>query len=192
MLSQQENSVQASGQWIQDKNYGLQFKASTLQTCAPTTVEGIEKYLGSGLIKGIGPVYAKKLVKAFGDTVFEVIEHTPEILKTVAGVGPHRAHLITKGWSDQKVIREIMVFLYQNGISTTRAVRIYKTYGAQAISLFLRIPIAWLEIFAALVLNRPIRSPRRSASPLILLLTSTSRFISCFARSDRARSLWPA
>lgn len=132
--------IQASGQWIQDKNYGLQFKASTLQTCAPTTLEGIEKYLGSGLIKGIGPVYAKKLVKAFGDTVFEVIEQTPEVLKTVAGVGPHRARLITKGWSDQKAIREIMVFLYQNGISTARAVRIYKTYGGEAIAIISQDP----------------------------------------------------
>lgn len=132
--------VQTSGQWIQDKTYGLQFKAHTLQTCAPTTLEGLEKYLGSGLIKGIGPVYAKKLVKAFGENVFDVIEQTPEVLQTLPGVGPHRARLITKGWSDQKVIREIMVFLYQQGISTTRAVRIYKTYGANAIATISQDP----------------------------------------------------
>lgn len=133
-------SVQATGCWVQDKNHGLQFKAETLQTCAPDTIEGLEKYLGSGLIKGIGPVYAKKLIAAFGKDVFDVIEQTPDVLQNVAGVGPHRARLITKGWHDQKVIREIMVFLYQQGISTTRAVRIYKTYGTEAIAIISRDP----------------------------------------------------
>ena len=132
--------IQATGQWIQDKIYGLQFKASTLHTCAPTTREGLEKYLGSGLIKGIGSVYAKKLVHAFGEDVFEVIEHQPEVLQTVAGIGSYRTRLITQGWHDQKVIREIMIFLYQQGVSTTRAVRIYKTYGTEAIALISRDP----------------------------------------------------
>ena len=132
--------IQASGQWLNDKNYGLQFKASFLKACAPTTEEGIEKYLGSGLIKGIGQVYAKKLVKAFNLDVFNVIENTPERLQTVSGIGSHRAQLITKGWQDQKAIREIMLFLYQNGISTARAVRIYKTYGDHAIRVISENP----------------------------------------------------
>ena len=106
--------IQVSGQWLNDKNYGLQFKASFLKACAPTTEEGIEKYLGSGLIKGIGPVYGKKLVQAFGVEVFDVIENTPDMLRTVAGIGPHRARMIIKGWQDQKAIREIMLFLYQH------------------------------------------------------------------------------
>src|SRR5690606_20101 len=75
--------VQASGIWINDKNYGPQFKANYLNTCAPNTEEGIEKYLGSGMIKGIGPVYAKKLVKAFGPEVFNIIETTPHLLRTI-------------------------------------------------------------------------------------------------------------
>jgi exodeoxyribonuclease V alpha subunit len=132
--------IQVSGQWLNDKNYGLQFKASFLKACAPTTEEGIEKYLGSGLIKGIGPVYGKKLVQAFGVEVFDVIENTPDILQTVAGIGPHRARMIIKGWQDQKAIREIMLFLYQHSISTARAVRIYKTYGGDAIQVISEDP----------------------------------------------------
>ncbi|AIL13854.1 recombinase RecD (plasmid) [Candidatus Paracaedimonas acanthamoebae] len=132
--------IQVSGIWINDKNYGPQFKANHFTTMAPTTEEGIEKYLGSGMIKGIGPVYAKKLVKAFGEDVFNVIESSPERLRTIEGIGQHRMSMITRAWSDQKVIRDIMVFLYQHGISTARAVRIYKTFGADAIGVIQKDP----------------------------------------------------
>src|SRR3546814_18604092 len=98
----------------------MQFKAKFIQVTAPTTKEGIEKYLGSGMIKGIGPIYAKKLVKSFGPEVFNIIETTPHLLRTVEGIGHHRMIMITRAWSDQKAIREIMVFLYQHGISTAR------------------------------------------------------------------------
>ena len=125
--------VQAAGVWVNDRNHGLQFKADFLRATPPTTVEGIEKYLGSGLIKGIGPVYAKKLVKAFGDAVFDVIEQEPDKLRQVTGIGPKRAQRIIAGWADQKVIREIMVFLHSHGVGTSRAVRIFKTYGPDAI-----------------------------------------------------------
>jgi exodeoxyribonuclease V alpha subunit len=125
--------VQASGSWINDRTHGVQFKASFLKATAPTTVEGIEKYLGSGMIRGIGPVYAKQLVRAFGETVFDVIEQEPGRLREVTGIGPKRAERIIAGWAEQKVIREIMLFLHSNGVSTSRAVRIYKTYGAEAV-----------------------------------------------------------
>jgi len=140
ILFPQESLFKSQGKWLNDKNYGLQFKASFLKACAPTTEEGIEKYLGSGLIKGIGPVYGKKLVQAFGVEVFDVIENTPDVLRTVAGIGSHRASMIVKGWQDQKAIREIMLFLYQHSISTARAVRIYKTYGGDAIRVILEDP----------------------------------------------------
>ena len=132
--------VQASGIWINDKTYGVQFKANYLNACAPNTEEGIEKYLSSGMIKGIGPIYAKKLVKAFSSEVFNVIETTPHLLRTVEGIGQHRMTMITRAWDDQKVIREIMVFLYQHGISTARAVRIYKTFGIDAIRVIKEDP----------------------------------------------------
>ena len=123
--------VQASGSWINDRTHGVQFRASFLKATAPT-IEGIEKYLGSGMIRGIGPIYAKKLVRAFSDTVFDVIEQDPRCLRGVTGIGPKRAERIVAGWAEQKVIREIMLFLHSNGVSTSRAVRIYKTYGADA------------------------------------------------------------
>ena len=127
--------VQASGSWTNDRTHGVQFKASFLKSTAPTTVEGIEKYLGSGMIRGIGPVYAKKLVRAFGEAVFDVIQQEPSRLREVTGIGPKRAEQIIAGWAEQKVIREIMLFLHSNGVGTSRAVRIYKTYGADAVRL---------------------------------------------------------
>jgi exodeoxyribonuclease V alpha subunit len=132
--------VQASGSWINDRTHGVQFKASFLNVTAPTTVEGIEKYLGSGMIRSIGPVYAKKLVRAFGEDVFEVIEQEPGRLREVTGIGPKRAARIIAGWAEQKVIREIMLFLHSNGVGTSRAVRIYKTYGADAVRLISQNP----------------------------------------------------
>src|SRR5262249_49993381 len=132
--------VQASGSWINDRTHGVQFKASFLKATAPTTVEGIEKYLGSGMIRGIGPVYAKKLVRAFGEAVFDVVEREPGRLREVTGIGPKRAERITAGWAEQKVIREIMLFLHSNGVGTSRAVRIYKTYGTDAVRLISENP----------------------------------------------------
>src|SRR5438874_3690435 len=132
--------VQASGSWVNDRTHGVQFKASFLKATAPTTVEGIEKYLGSGMIRGIGPVYAKKLVRAFGETVFDVIQQEPHRLREVTGIGPKRAERIIASWAEQKVIREIMLFLHSNGVGTSRAVRIYKTYGADAIRLISENP----------------------------------------------------
>ena len=113
----------------------MQFKTTFLKVMPPSSIEGIEKYLGSGMIKGIGPHFAKKLVKAFGEDVFDVIEEKPERLLELNGIGSKRVERITSGWSDQKAIREIMVFLQSNGVGTSRAVRIYKTYGADAIPL---------------------------------------------------------
>ena len=132
--------VQASGCWINDRTHGVQFRASFLKATAPTTIEGIEKYLGSGMIRGIGPVYAKKLVRAFGEAVFEVIAQEPDRLREVSGIGPKRAERIIAGWAEQQVIREIMLFLHSNGVGTSRAVRIYKTYGADAVRLISENP----------------------------------------------------
>ena len=132
--------IQASGTWINDRTHGPQFKASYLRAMPPTTVEGIEKYLGSGMIRGIGPVYGKRLVQAFGEAVFDVIEEQPERLQKVEGIGPKRAERIVAGWADQKVIREIMIFLHSHGVSTSRSVRIFKTYGAEAIQVLSENP----------------------------------------------------
>jgi exodeoxyribonuclease V alpha subunit len=127
--------IQASGRWDNHREHGIQFKTTFLKVMPPSSIEGIEKYLGSGMIKGIGPHFAKKLVKAFGEEVFDVIENAPERLRKLDGLGPKRVERITSGWADQKAIREIMVFLQSHGVGTSRAVRIYKTYGADAIPL---------------------------------------------------------
>ena len=132
--------ITASGEWVNDRTHGQQFKARFLKTSEPTSIDGIEKYLGSGMIRGVGPVYAKKLVRAFGEKVFDTIEAKPERLREVTGIGPVRAKRITDAWAEQKVVREIMVFLHENGVGTARAVRIYKTYGADAVQVMTENP----------------------------------------------------
>src|SRR5215204_5811084 len=104
--------VNASGVWVNDRAHGLQFKAQVLKATAPTTPEGIERYLASGQMRGIGPAMAKRIVTAFGEATFEIIEGTPERLKEIAGIGPMRASRIVSGWAEQKAVREIMIFLH--------------------------------------------------------------------------------
>ena len=125
--------LNAEGHWVREREFGLQFKADRLTSSAPTSREGIEKYLGGGMVKGIGPVYAKKLVAKFGEGIFDIIENYSVRLEEVGGIGSGRRRKIKEAWAEQKVIREIMVFLHSQGVSTARAVRIYKTYGDQAI-----------------------------------------------------------
>jgi exodeoxyribonuclease V alpha subunit len=126
--------IECQGVWFNDKNYGLQFKSQKLIVVQPSTIEGMEKYLGSGMIKGVGPHFAKKLIKAFGAEVFDVIEKTPEKLLELLGIGQMRMERVVSAWAEQKAVREIMVFLQSYGVGTSRAVRIYKTYGQEAIS----------------------------------------------------------
>src|SRR5262245_42015029 len=132
--------ITASGEWVNDRTHGQQFKARFLRTSPPTSTDGIEKYLSSGMIRGVGPVYAKKLVRAFGEMVFDVIEATPDRLREVDGIGPVRAASILAAWAEQKAVREIMVFLHSHGVGTARAVRIFKTYGSDAIQVMTENP----------------------------------------------------
>ncbi|HWM89875.1 MAG TPA: ATP-dependent RecD-like DNA helicase [Thermoanaerobaculia bacterium] len=128
-------SLRLQGEWIDDPKYGRQFKVASYKTVAPSTVAGIEKYLGSGLIQGIGKVMASRLVKAFGKETLDVIEHQPERLREVEGIGPGRSSAIQRAWIEQRDIKEVMVFLQSHGVSTQYAIRIYKTYGSAAIDL---------------------------------------------------------
>jgi exodeoxyribonuclease V alpha subunit len=127
--------IEAVGQWVQDRTHGEQFKASSLRCVPPTTVEGMQRYLGSGLVKGIGPHFAKKIVQVFGDRTLQVIDESPSFLAEVKGIGPKRIARIRQSWQEQKAVRSIMVFLQSHGVGTARAVRIYKTYGDQAVEL---------------------------------------------------------
>ena len=126
--------IECRGQWVNDRQHGLQFKAAALRSILPSTLEGIERYLGSGMVRGIGPHFARTLVRAFGERVFDVIEDNPDALLELPGIGPKRKERVTAAWAEQKVIREIMVFLQSHGVGTARAVRIYKTYGDEAIA----------------------------------------------------------
>jgi len=126
--------IESAGWWVTDRTHGLQFKTTQLRVVPPTTIEGIERYLGSGMVKGIGPHFARKLVQAFGAEVFDVIAQTPARLQELDGIGPKRTARVVAAWTEQQVIREIMVFLHGHGVGTARAVRIYKTYGAEAIA----------------------------------------------------------
>ena len=111
--------IQASGSWVNDRAHGQQFRAAFLKTTPPTTLEGIERYLASGLIRGIGPVYARRLVRAFGAGVFDLVEQQPERLREVTGIGRKRAARIIAGWAEQKVIREVIAHPGVAGWRTT-------------------------------------------------------------------------
>src|SRR6202049_95507 len=132
--------VTAAGGWVNDRTAGQQCQARFLRTSAPTSADGIEKSLSSGMIRGVGPAYAKKLVRAFGEKVFDVIEASPDRLREVDGIGPDSAASILAAWAEKKAVREIMVFLHSHGVGTARAVRIFKTYGADAIQVMTENP----------------------------------------------------
>jgi exodeoxyribonuclease V alpha subunit len=127
--------IEAEGSWTQDREHGLQFKADQLRTTPPHTLAGIEKYLASGLVKGIGPHYARKIVEVFGERTLAVIDESPAFLQEVRGIGPRRIQRIRESWREQKAVRAIMVFLQSHGVGTARAIRIYKQYGDQAIDV---------------------------------------------------------
>ena len=130
----------ASGRWTTDREHGLQFRAETLQVTPPTGVEGIERYLASGQMRGIGPMMAKRIVAAFGEAVFEIIEAEPGRLTEVDGIGRTRAARIVKSWAEQKAVREIMIFLHAHGVGTARATRIFRTYGGDALRVMAEDP----------------------------------------------------
>jgi exodeoxyribonuclease V alpha subunit len=127
--------VEAAGAWVTDRSYGLQFKADQIRTTPPHTAEGIAKYLGSGLVKGIGPRYARRIVDVFGERTLEVIDQSPTFLTQVKGIGPKLIEKIRDSWEQQKAVRKIMVFLHSYGVGTARAVRIYREYGENAIEV---------------------------------------------------------
>ncbi|MDY7036770.1 MAG: helix-hairpin-helix domain-containing protein, partial [Thermodesulfobacteriota bacterium] len=128
------------GTWINHPKFGRQFKVISHHTMIPSTVNGIKRYLGSGLIKGIGPVMASRIVKKFGKKTLDVIEHRIEELEQVDGIGHKRVEMITQAWRDQKEIRYVMIFLQEHGVSPGYAVKIYKRYGGRTISVLNQNP----------------------------------------------------
>ena len=125
--------LKLKGQWSTHPKYGEQFKIASYESVMPATVRGIEKYLGSGMIKGIGPVMAKRLVAQFSEKTLDIIDNETERLYEVAGIGEKRVEMITKAWEEQRDIRDVMVFLQGNGVSPAYAVKIYRHYGNDAV-----------------------------------------------------------
>ncbi len=127
--------VHVSGYWDSHPRYGEQFKVVSFQSVLPATAKGIEKYLGSGMIKGIGPVMAKRLVSQFKEGTLEIIEESIERLQEVQGIGEKRVEMIKTAWEEQKDIRDVMIFLQGQGVSPTYAVKIYKQYGKESVKI---------------------------------------------------------
>ncbi|KAA6439813.1 AAA family ATPase [Dyadobacter flavalbus] len=123
------------GEWITHPSYGLQFKASKVVEKKPATTNALEKYLGSGLIKGVGPVTAKRIVKHFGDKTLDIFENSIEKLTEVEGIARLKLEMISRAWTEHQEIRNVMLFLQSHNISTLFAVKIYKSYGNDAIEV---------------------------------------------------------
>lgn len=141
----QGEQVFLKGFWKKHAKFGQQFEVTSCTSKTPTNVLGIKKYLGSGLIKGIGPKFAERLVDQFGEATLDIIENYPHRLTEVGGVGPKRVEMISQAWQDQKEISKVMIFLREKDVSTAFAVKIFKKYGNQSIQLVQENPYRLVE-----------------------------------------------
>jgi exodeoxyribonuclease V alpha subunit len=172
------------GVWVADRRYGEQFRVQSYVTVTPSTLVGIERYLGSGMVRGIGRVMAQRLVRHFGLDTLDIIDRTPERLTEVEGIGPVRSEHIRAAWIEQREIKDVMVFLQSHGVSTTYAIKIYKAYGNRAIAVVTENPyrlavdifgIGFLtadRIAASLGIERS--SPRRAEAGILHMLGERS------------------
>ncbi len=132
--------LKLTGKWATHARHGRQFQVELCEKSLPATTEGIRRYLGSGMIRGIGPVIAERIVNRFGAATLDVIDHHPERLLEVEGIGQKRLLSIVRSWEEQRAIKEVMLFLQSHGVSTNLAVKIYKTYGDEALSVVQQTP----------------------------------------------------
>jgi exodeoxyribonuclease V alpha subunit len=138
-------TVRLTGRWINDKKFGPQLKVEKFESVVPSTIGGIEKYLASGLIEGIGPTYARRLVEAFGVETLRIIDEEPHRLQNVPGIGKKRAAQIREGWASQRAVQSIMLFLQGHGITASQAVKIYQVYGDGAMAILRSNPYRLAE-----------------------------------------------
>lgn len=174
-------SLKLTGRWVQDKKYGEQFQVESWLTMQPSTIHGIERYLGSGLVQGVGRVMAKRLVARFGIDTLDVIDREPERLTEVEGIGAVRSRAIQRAWQQQRQIHQVMVFLQGHGVAAHHAVKIYKTYGDDAMRVVSETPYrlatdVWGIGFQtadaiASRLGLPAESPARMAAGLLHALS---------------------
>jgi exodeoxyribonuclease V alpha subunit len=187
-------SLKITGMWVKHPQYGQQFEIQSYTYNYPATIEGLRKYLGSGLIKGIGPVAASQIVDTFGLETLEIIETNPDRLTDVPGIGPKKAAIINTAWQDQIQIKEMMIFLQGHGISTSLAVKIYKHYGDTAIEIVRSNPYRLArEVFGigfttadkiARQIGIPLNDPLRIQAGIIFCLSQLADEGHCFAVND--------
>ena len=132
--------MKLTGQWASHSKHGRQFQAEECEQSLPATTEGIKRYLGSGMIRGIGPVMAERIVDLFGEDTLDVIDYEPERLREVLGIGRKRVRSIIKSWDEQRAIKDVMIFLQSHGVSTNLAVKIYKKYGNDSLRIVQNTP----------------------------------------------------
>lgn len=176
--------LRLQGKWVNHPKHGLQFQVEICEQILPATVAGMRRYLGSGLVRGIGPRLAERIVVHFGERTLEVIEHQPELLLQVPDIGPKRASLIASAWEEQKQIKEIMLFLHSYGVSTNLATKIYKQYGDRALDIVRADPYQLArDIYGvgfktadriAQALGLPTDHPRRIEAGLIYALNQAT------------------
>ncbi|WP_327291044.1 SF1B family DNA helicase RecD2 [Streptomyces sp. NBC_01198] len=193
--AQPGESLRMHGRWGSHPQYGKQFTVENYTTVLPATIQGIRRYLGSGLIKGIGPRIAERIVDHFGTGTLDVIEGEPKRLIEVPGLGPKRTRLIAAAWEEQKAIKEVMVFLQGVGVSTSIAVRIYKGYGDASISVVKNQPYrlaaeVWGIGFLtadriAQAVGIPHDSPERVKAGLQYALSQATDSGNCFLPQER-------
>ena len=193
--AQPGESLRLFGRWASHPQYGKQFVVENYTTVLPATIQGIQRYLGSGLIKGIGPRFAERIVEAFGVDTLEVIENEPARLIEVPGLGPKRTRKIAAAWEEQKSIKEVMVFLQGVGVSTSLAVRIFKKYGDASIGVVKNEPYrlasdVWGIGFLtadriAQAVGIPHDSPQRVKAGLQYALSQSSDQGHCYLPEER-------
>ncbi|MFC1497739.1 ATP-dependent RecD-like DNA helicase [Verrucomicrobiota bacterium] len=184
-------NFKAEGKWVRHKKHGFQFQSDTLVCIAPTSAKGIERYLASGMIKGIGKVNAKRLVKAFGDDTLRIIEKESKRLEEVEGIGPKRRKLIKESWNEQRMVRDIMIFLQGHGVGTAQSARIYRHYGNNAIAMITENPYRLCEEIwgigfktadgVAMSVGVPEKSEIRARAGLIHVLKTMTEEGHCFS-----------
>ncbi len=186
------------GIWTSHPQYGRQFEIRSYSVHFPATIEGLRKYLGSGLVRGVGPVTAGRIVDYFGLQILDVIESTPHRLREVPGIGTHRADTIARAWEEQKQIKEIMMFLQGHGVSTSLAVRIYKQYGQESIAIVQSNPYQLArDVYGigfrtadkiAQDMGMSLSAPERVQAGLLYALSALSDEGHCFATRDQLLS----
>ena len=187
--------VSLKGEWKVDSKYGKQFAVSSFEEKLPATAAGIEKYLGSGLIKGIGPVNAKRIVRTFQADTLRIIEEETDRLLQVEGIGPKRVEMIKKAWEEQKEVKNIMIFLQSHGVSTAYGVKIYKEYGNESIRVVRENPFRLADDIwgigfktadhIAQNLGFDFQSYERVRSGILYVLGQLSNEGHCFAYRDQ-------